>query len=137
MLALGKSLGISQKVWEDHEELGYISYYDSNFNRDKAIALNMDLISSFKKEYGDALKCVFRLGDFTVLDINEDISDEKLEEFRKYTEGISTLLFDFSIDKTKLISNEFDEVPNCNQFLYFFSNALLKFLSNNLSELVS
>lgn len=136
MLALGELLSIPQKVWENNEELDYISYRDENFNRDKAIALNIDIISQLKREYGDAVRCVFRTSiDYQVLDINEEIDDKKLEEFRSETEGMPFLRLDFKLNKEKLIADKLDNISNCNLFLFFFSNTLLKFLSCSLGEL--
>jgi hypothetical protein len=136
LLALGKLLGISQEVWENSEELNYISYYDENINRDKAIMLNVDQISILKREYGDAVRCIFRtIIDYQVLDIREDIDDNRLEVFREETEGYSTLHFDFKLDKTKLILNKFGDVSECNLFIFFFTNALLKCLNSSLGEL--
>ena len=137
LLALGNLLGISQEVWENNEGLNSISYYNKNFSRDIAVLLTIDLISLLKNEYGNAVRCIFTTNiDYKVLDINEDIDEKKLEDFRKETEGMSNLVFDFKLNKTKLISDKFSNVHNeCNLFLFFFTNALLKCLNVNLSEL--
>ena len=95
LLTFGEALGIALDVWEKNESLNQIEYTDYNFSQLMAKKLTMDLVTSLRDAYGDALICSFRLGDRPVLDINLDTDAKSLEEFRDTIQNSPTIIFKF------------------------------------------
>jgi len=137
LLALGKALGIAPDVWGKNESLNQIEYTDYDFNQTMVEELTMDLITSLRDAYGDALICGFRLGDRPVLDINLDTDANSLDEFRDIIQDSPTIILKFTLNKTRLIENWLGNEPDYRVFLYLFPNALENFLDSNLSQLES
>jgi hypothetical protein len=137
LLAFGEALGIASDVWVKREELEQIAYTDYNFSQEMAKELTLDLITSLRDAYGDALTCSFRLGDLPVLVINLDTDNKSLEKFRGSIQDSPTIVFEFTLNKTRLVENWLGSVPGYRMFLYLFPNALESFLVSNLSRLES
>jgi len=137
LLAFGKALDIAPDVWVKNESLDQIEYTDYNFRQVMAKKLTIDLITSLRDAYGDALICRFRLGDLPVLDINLNTDAKSLEEFRDAIRDSPTIVFKFTLNKTRLVENWLGNEPDYRVFLYLFPNALENFLNSNLSQLES
>ena len=137
LLAFGEALGIAPDVWGKNESLNQIEYTDYDFSQLMAKKLTMDLVTSLRDAYGDALICSFRLGDRPVLDINLDTDAKSLEEFRDTIQNSPTIIFKFMLKKTRLIENWLGDEPDYLVFFYLFPNALEDFLNSNLSQLES
>ena len=137
LLTFGEALGIALDVWEKNESLNQIEYTDYNFSQLMAKKLTMDLITSLRDAYGDALICSFRLGDLPVLDINLDTDAKSLEIFRDTIQDSPTIVFKFMLNKKRLIENWLGVEPDYRVFFYLFPNALENFFNSNLSQLES
>jgi hypothetical protein len=135
LLDFGEVLGISPDDWVEMEELEEITYNDDFFSQEKAKDLTLDHIFSLRNSYGDALGCSFRLGDLPVLDICQDTNEESLRDFLDTIEGSPTVVFNFTLNKKKLVESWIEFVPCFHIYLYLFPNALENFLSSNLSRL--
>jgi len=137
LLTFGEALGIALDVWENNESLNQIEYTDYNFSQLMAKKLTIDLITSLRDAYGDALTCSFRLGDLPVLDINLDTDAKSLEGFRDTIRDSPTIVFKFILNKKQLIENWLWVEPDYRVFFYLFPNALENFFNSNLSQLES
>lgn len=137
LLAFGEALGIASDVWVEREELEQITYTDYDFSREKATSITLEQIAPLIAAYHDALTCRFRLGDLTVLDIVPDMDEASLEKFRDDIRSSPTVVFEFTLDKTKLVDRWIGGMPGYHLFLYLFPNALERFLISDLGRLES
>ena len=136
LITFGKHLGISKETWAEHEELGKLAYNEPNFDRIKASTLTLDQIVPLVDAYGDALTCRFKVGNLSVLEINQDINNECIEDFQNKTSRVSKLAFELRLDKSKLVEKLTDGTPpSCRLFLYLFPEALERFLTCELGRL--
>ena len=137
LLAFGEALGIASDVWVEREELEQITYTDYDFSQEKATDLTLDQITPLIDAYHNALTCRFRLGELVVLDIVPDVNEASLEKFRDDIQGSPTVVFEFTLNKTKLVDNWIGSMPGHHLFLYLFPNALERLLVSDLGRLES
>jgi len=135
LLAFGEALGIASDVWVEREELEQITYTDSEFSREKAMYLTLDQISLLLDAYGDALTCRFRLGDLVVLDIASGLDEASLVEFRTSIRDNPTVVFEFRLDKKRLVVSWLGGMPGYRLFFYLFPKALESLLTSDLGRL--
>lgn len=135
LLAFGDALGIASDVWVEREKLEQITYTNYDFSREKATSITLEQIAPLIAAYHDALTCQFRLGDLTVLDIVPDVDEASLEKFRDDIRSSPTVVFKFTLDKTKLVDRWIGGMPGYHLFLYLFPNALERFLTSDLGRL--
>ena len=135
LLAFGEALGIASDVWVKREELEQITYTDSEYSQENATNITLEQIASLIAAYRDALTCRFRLGDLTVLDIASDVDEASMEQFRDDIQGSPTVVFEFRLDKTRLVERWMGGMSDYRLFLYLFPEALENFLTSDLSRL--
>ena len=137
LLAFGEALGIASDVWAKREELEQITYTDPEYSREKATSITLEQIAPLIAAYPDALTCRFRLDDLTVLDIVPDVDEASLEKFRDDIQSSPTVVFEFRLDKTRLVERWTGGMSDYRPFLYLFPEALESFLTSDLSRLES
>lgn len=135
LLAFGEALGIASDVWAKREELEQITYTDPEYSREKATSITLEQIAPLIAAYPDALTCRFRLDDLTVLDIVPDVDEASLEKFRDDIRSSPTVVFEFTLDKVKLVDRWIGGMPGYRLFLYLFPRALERFLTSDLGRL--
>ena len=137
LLIFGEALGIASDVWVEREELEQITYTNYDFSQEKATDLTLDQIAPLIAAYRDALTCRFRLGDLTVLDIASNVDEASMEQFQDDIQGSPTVVFEFRLDKTRLVERWTGGMSDYRPFLYLFPEALESFLTSDLSRLES
>lgn len=135
LLAFGEALGIASEVWAKQEELEQITYTDLEYNQEKATSITLEQIAPLIAAYHDALTCRFRLDDLTVLDIVPDVDEASLEKFRDDIQNSPTVVFEFVLDKKRLVESWLESAPGCHLFLYLFPKALESLLTSDLGRL--
>jgi ABC-type glycerol-3-phosphate transport system permease component len=140
LLILSKVIGDVVPDWAAEEELNQLRCF---ITFDSGITANLQLEHLFPlvQAYGDALFCQFQVGEQIVLDVDQQIDQEKLDNFHNAVAGIQQVTLDLRIDKSRLAVNWFSELfgtcqfPN-RLFLYLFPARLELLLRNsNLSQL--
>jgi hypothetical protein len=134
--AFSQALGDWTPDWAAREELEQLRYRREDFSRDVAAGLTLEQLRPLAEAYGDALRCRFLLGAMPALEVGPDLDVTDLDEFRAITEDSPTVVFDFALDKRRLLQNWLDDLPDrCRPFLYLFPGALERLLKIPLGRL--
>lgn len=101
---LTKALGDFAPDWAASENLDTISYWNSNFNRDQAVSIPLEVFLELQQVFGNALCLKFSLGDLCILDLGAPVTQESIDEFSRQTEHAESLVFSFEINKNELLN---------------------------------
>jgi hypothetical protein len=134
--AFSQALGDWAPDWAAREELEQLRYRREDFSRDVAAGLTLEQLRPLAEAYGDALRCRFLLGAMPALEVGPDLDAADLDEFRAITEDSPTVVFDFALNKRRLLQSWLGEPPGrCRPFLYLFPDALERLLKIPLGRL--
>ena len=135
LLELANALCIPTELLESCETHCQLLLRDEQLSAEKALAVPLEVWRGLNQRYGEALKLQLLLGDLPVLTVDDDISERRLEEFRRLAGDIPELCLDLSISK-ELLAAPFSrgrahEVTK----VFIFPSALARTLKIPLEEL--
>lgn len=134
-------LGKTPEDWYSLESLERIEFNDNNFNRDRAVNINLELLQELISVFRDSIELQIYIGENPVFNLNTQLSEQILINLCRDTEGSPTVRLYFKIIKTRLAELYYGEIINSikkpiQYYLYLNSDRLIGYLQNcNLEDL--
>lgn len=137
LISFGEQLDIPSEVWSESEELNQIYFSNSELATSAIANLKLEQIINLAKNLGESLSCEFFSGELPLLQLDSNISQTRLEEFKTEIRLMSSVSLVLKIDKQILIEKLLDNtIPDSlYPILFLFSRPLENFLIKGLIEL--
>lgn len=137
LVSFGKQLNISSEVWSNCEELNQIYFSNSELATSKIANLKLAQMVNLTKNLGKSLTCEFSSGELPLLQLDSNINQSQLEEFKTEIRQMTSVSLVLKIDKQILIKKLFNNTISDNLYpiLFLFSKPLENFLMKGLIEL--
>lgn len=134
---LSDALGEHTLDWSAKEDFETITYWNENFNRERATSVPLEVFQTLQATFKGALRFKLSLGGFDVLDLNEPITQIALDNLKLSTQQAPSITFNFEIDKAVLISLQWPDLPTiAHPILFIHPKIFENYISNaDLSKL--
>jgi len=135
--ALATVLGGKAPRWATLETRDEIVQQISGIPETAANGLNLDILKTLANAYGEALiKCKFSLAGEPGLEVNKNITQDKIDAFRHNIEGVGEFRLDLHIEKKQLIESWFGKLPgDVNRYLYLYPEAAERDILSSIETL--
>jgi len=133
---LGTALGKNGPKWARYEERDEISVQATGIEEKFLKSLTMEALKPLASAYGGGLTCSFSAAGEPGLEVNEGLTEEKIDRFVQKMSGIGEFRLDFRLDKKALIEDWFGPgAGEAERHLYLFEEALERDLLKPIGSL--
>ena len=131
---LSSCLGEVAPIWSECEELEWLEWEKSILDRNKAIAISLNVYQNLWTVFQDSITIKISIGDLPVFQLSSKTTDQDLISLKTDTIGSTYVRFSLQIDKSRLIeilyNKILDLIPEPKQtYIYLYSSRCSKFLS--------